>query len=157
MHSAVKWKFCRVKATGTLTGNLLLFPPPGQARLIVHFTSPAEAASRVKGLTEVFTLHEQATCDPTYQNESKRYCLPFWVIYIAAESTKFSLKSCKNYQNRSTGLVIITSWSCNHHSILCWETDKNKVFIIQSSATSMCKFKTPFNDIIIFLNCEYGQ
>ena len=59
---------------------------------------------------------------------------------------KFSLKWWhKNYQNQFTGLVIVTVWSFNHHSISFWGTCN--VFIIQTLATSGCMFKTPFNDI----------
>ena len=42
-------------------------------------------------------------------------------IYHSSEHTV--LKWCKNYQNRFTGLIVITIWSCNHCSISFWETD----------------------------------
>ena len=59
--------------------------------------------------------------------------LPKWVtlrlchfqMFMSQQRAQNSLKKvCKNYQNWFIGLVIITVWSCNYHSISFWEIGK---------------------------------
>ena len=65
----------------------------------------------------------------------KWYFLSFTDIYITEESTQFSLKWCKKYQQQVTGLVTVTTWSHKppqHLMLRNWHTN---VFIIVLSKT----------------------
>ena len=72
-------------------------------------------------------------------------------ICITVESAAFSLKWCKNDQNRFSGLVIITVWSHNHHSISFWEI--GSVFSTQTLATNRRLLQTPFGNISKHVLC----
>ena len=114
-------------------------------------------AKELKPKTKIVPLLFTDICDPTFWKMNHTDIVTLRYLHHSySKEHKFSLKWWhKNYQNQFTGLVIVTVWSFNHHSISFWGTCN--VFIIQTLATSGCMFKTPFNDIYKKYYCAYGE